>query len=173
MARAETHDRIRRIMVGLSGVIQKWDNMIVHGKGEEHDRNLEKVFSSLQEHKINLNLDKCHMGLSEVKWLRMLLLKDGMSKDPKAMNQIRKWRPPQDKSEVKSFLQPIQFCRVFLKSKGRKRYADVTQPLRKLTSKSVKFKWTEGCHKSFEELKELLVSDTVMLYYDRDLPTTV
>ena len=52
-------------------------------------------------------------------------------------------------------------------------YADVTQQLSKLTCKSVKFKWTADCHKSIDELKELIVSDTVMSYYYGDLPTRV
>ena len=35
-------------------------------------------------------------------------------------------------------------------------YADVTRPLRCLTSKSVRFEWTKECQKSFQELKDLL-----------------
>ena len=37
-ASAETHDRIRRILQGVEGVIQIKDDMIVHGKGAEHYR---------------------------------------------------------------------------------------------------------------------------------------
>ena len=74
---------------------------------------------------------------------------------------------------MKSFLQTIQFCRSFLKPKGGKTYADITCPLRRLTSKSVRFEWTKECQTSFQELKELLVSDMVMAYYDPKLPTRV
>ena len=37
----------------------------------------------------------------------------------------------------------------------------------------MKFKWTEDCLKSFDELKELLVSDMFICYYDPDHPTRV
>ena len=87
-----------------------------------------------------------------------------MSKDPAKMDKMRNLRPPQDKSEVKSFLQTIQFCCTFLKPKDRKTYSDVTQPLRRLTSKSMKFVWTKDCQESLEELKELLMSNRVMSY---------
>ena len=42
-ASAETHDQIRRIVSGLSGVIQIKEDIIVHDKLEEHDNNLRKV----------------------------------------------------------------------------------------------------------------------------------
>ena len=96
-----------------------------------------------------------------------------MSKDPEKMEQVSRWRAPTDKSGVKSFLQTIQFCKSFLKPKDGRTYADVTRPLRQLTNKSVRFKWDKDCQKSFEELKELLTSDTVMAYYDPKLPTRV
>ena len=37
-ASTETHDRIRQILIGLDGIIQIKDNMIVHGEGEKHDK---------------------------------------------------------------------------------------------------------------------------------------
>ena len=77
-----------------------------------------------------------------MKWFGMIYSKQGMSKDPEKMEQISKWKPPKDKAGVKSFLQTIQFCKSFLKPKGGKTYADVTRPLRHLTSKSVRFEWT-------------------------------
>ena len=66
-------------------------------------------------------------------------MKQGMSKDPKKMEQVRQWICPKDNNVVKSFLQTIQFGRAFLKSNNRKTCADLTQPLRRLTSKSVRF----------------------------------
>ena len=85
---AKTHDRIRRILAGLDGVIQIKDDMIVHGEGEKHDKNLRKVFSRLKEHNITLNYEKCHLGLPQVKWFGMIYSKQGMSKDPEKMEQV-------------------------------------------------------------------------------------
>ena len=147
--------------------------MIVHGEGEKHDENLRKVFSRLEEHNITLNCEKCHLGMPQVKWFGMIYSKQGMSKDPEKMEQVLKWKPPTDNNGVKSFLQTIQFCKSFLKPKVGKTYADITRPLRHLTSKSVRFEWTKDCQRSFQELKELLTSDTVMAYYDPKLPTRV
>ena len=49
---------------------------------------------------------------------------------------------------------------------GSRTYADVTEPLRVLTNKNIWFKWTKECQKSFEELKSLLCSSTVLANYE-------
>ena len=45
-------------------------------------------------------------------------------------------------------------------------YADVTKPLRLLTSKQNKYDWTTDCARSFKKLKDLLCSEQVMVNYD-------
>ena len=50
-------------------------------------------------------------------------------------------------------------------------YADVTQTLRQLTRKNIKFIWTTECQERFEELKTLLTSDKVLANYDPARPT--
>ena len=50
-------------------------------------------------------------------------------------------------------------------------YSDVTNPLRELTRQGVWFKWTEEFDKRFKRLKEMLVSDTVMVSYNTKLST--
>ena len=46
-------------------------------------------------------------------------------------------------------------------------------PLRKLTNKSVRFKWDAECQNSFEELKDLLCKETVLMSYDPARATRV
>ena len=50
-------------------------------------------------------------------------------------------------------------------------YSDVTLPLRRLTSKSVRFEWTKQCQDAFQELKELMMSGQVMAHYDPNRET--
>ena len=66
------------------------------------------------------------------------------------------------KSEVKSFLQTMQFCPRYIIPGGGKGYADVTAPLRRLTNKSTCFEWSKDCGRSFEKLKDILSSESVL-----------
>ena len=52
-------------------------------------------------------------------------------------------------------------------------YADITAPLRKLTAHGKHFKWTKECQVSFQKLKDLLRSDTVLVSYDPTRHTRV
>ena len=49
----------------------------------------------------------------------------------------------------------------------------MTRPLRKLTDWKVMFVWSKECEYSFQELKHLLCSDTVMANYELDKKTGI
>ena len=47
----------------------------------------------------------------------------------------------------------------------------MTKPLRALTAKDVKLKWTRECQDTFKELKGLLMADMVMANFDTERET--
>ena len=165
-ASSECHERIRLVVEGLEGVQQIKDDIVVHGAGKEHDSRLVALLERLAEYNITLRREKCKFGAPEVKWFGHIYSKQGMAVDPERKQVIRDWKRPADKKEVKSFLQTVAFCRVFMRPAQGRTYADVTAPLRQITAKHAKFRWTEQCEESFKELKQLLVSDKVMANYD-------
>ena len=67
-ASSECHERIRLVVEGLEGVQQIKDDIVVHGKGEEHDKRLRALMKRLEEYNITLRKEKCKFGVSEVKW---------------------------------------------------------------------------------------------------------
>ena len=132
-ASSECHERIRQIVEGLEGVQQIKDDVVVHGKGTEHDKRLEALFQRFKGHNITLRKEKCQLGLPQVKWFGNFYSKQGMSVDPAKVGMIRGWSRPADKSVVKSFLQTVQFCQVFMRpdqTAGPRTYSDITLPLR-------------------------------------------
>ena len=64
---SECQERIRLIVEGLEGVVQIKDDIVCHGKGEEHDRRLEALLQRLVEYNVTLRLVKCRFGKQEVK----------------------------------------------------------------------------------------------------------
>ena len=107
---------------------------------------------------MTLRREKCHFGVREVLWFGHVYNKQGESVDPAKVEIIKDWARPKNKAAVKSFLQIVQFCQVFMRPGQGRTYSDVTLPLRKLTSKSVRFEWTKQCQAAFQELKELMMS---------------
>ena len=67
LASSECHKRIMVIFVSLEGVTQIKDDLVVHGEGQEHDHQLEKVLERLEKYGLTLRRDKCQFGVTEVK----------------------------------------------------------------------------------------------------------
>ena len=66
---------------------------------------------------------------------------------------------PQTVRQVRSFLGLTSYYRKFILH-----YADKAKPLHRLTEKHQKFIWTDECQKSFDLLKEALVSAPILAY---------
>ena len=60
----------------------------------------------------------------------------------------------------------MQFCPFYINPGGGRTYTDVTAPLRMLTDKSTCFEWSKDCGRSFEELKDIQSSESVLSNYE-------
>ena len=78
---------------------------------------------------------------------------DGVSVDPQKIEAVVNWKPPNNVSEVRSFLGLAGYYRKFVEGFSR-----IEAPLTKLTRKDVKYDWVDACQKSFKELKDRLTS---------------
>nr|GFD31652.1 putative reverse transcriptase domain, aspartic peptidase domain protein [Tanacetum cinerariifolium] len=77
--------------------------------------------------------------------------------DPAKVEAITKWPRPTSVTEVRSFLGLAGYYRRFVEDFSR-----LALPLTKLMRKGEKFVWNEEREKSFEELKQRLVSAPVL-----------
>ena len=156
---------------GLEGIVQIKDDVVVHGKGQQHDIRLRLVLERFRKYNVTLRPEKCKFGRPEVLWFGNIYSRQGMSPDPTKVKIIKDWPAPEDKSAVKSFLQTVQFCSTYMRMGAGETYSDVTKPLRRLTQHGVRFKWDQECQDCFEKLKVTLCSDTVMVNYDTSRST--
>ena len=167
-ASAECHKRVRQMMEGIPGVLQIKDDVLVHGKGQDHDESLRKVLARFQEWGCTLRRDKCKLGKPQVTWFGHVFSRTGMLTDPEKVAIIQAWERPRTVKEVKSFLQTVQFNRIYMAAETSEEmsYSELTAPLRDLTKKKTKFSWTANLEEKFKEIKRRLCSDRVMVPYD-------
>ena len=114
-ASGECHVAMAKILSRLKGVIVIKDDILVHGKGKEHDENLDPCLQRLQERGIRLRREKCKLGQQSVMWFGHIYSKQGMSPDPAKVDHIKAWPAPKMKEEVKSFLQTVQFVAQYMR----------------------------------------------------------
>ena len=165
------HDRIKSAIRGVDGAISIHDNILVWGKTpEEHEANLKALLQRCKERGITIRLSKSNIGKTEVDWFGWTFSESGMSADQKKVRAIVEAGPPQSTDEVKSFLQACQFNARFM-VESEKAYAELTEPLRKLTRKNARFVWSRECERSYQNIIAAMTSETALRPFDPALPT--
>ncbi|GFX98305.1 retrovirus-related Pol polyprotein from transposon opus [Trichonephila clavipes] len=148
---------LRRMPFGLSGaapnfqkaidiilkpVIAKFvnvymDDVIISSPSfTQHIEHL-KVFRLLHEVGLTLNKDKCKFGCDELKYLGLIINKEGIKTDETKVQAIVEMKPPRNSKEVSKFLGMSQWY-----AKCIKNYVDLCEPLYNLKRKLKKFLWS-------------------------------
>ncbi len=136
-------------------------------------RNL--VFTRLRDHNLKVEPSKCSLLQPLVKFVDHQVLKKGVETDPDKVAAIVGWPVPKDSAEHLTFVCKIGYYRCYVEkfsqraaplyrlvnidpNKGKKRkrgkkWIKLPKPL---------FEWDESCQKSFEDLKNALVTASVI-----------
>ena len=148
--------------MGCSGFAMGYlDNIIIFSKTEEeHLQHLEEIFIRLRKFGLKMKREKCSFFKKHIQYLGHLV-SDGFDPLPEKLESIRKMPAPRTAKEVKQFLGLIGYYRKFVP-----RFADISQPLTKLTRHNVVFEWTDQCSKTFNHLRELLMEYPILRYPD-------
>lgn len=150
------------IYIALAGlpsdrVLAYMDDIVIFSATfEEHLTNLEQVFQRLSHSGISLKLSKCIFASDKVDFLGFELSQNGLTPQYKLTEAIDNFKRPETKKELKSFLGLAGFYRSFITN-----FAQISQPLNRLTSDTVVFAWDNTCEQAFCTLKALLSSKPV------------
>lgn len=138
------------------------DDIIVLGKSEkDHLVNLENIFQICQKFQLKLNPQKCNFFKHEVTFLGHRCTQNGLLPNPLKIEAIKRYPKPENKDQAKSFSALTNYYRRFIKN-----YAEIVSPINALTRKKAEFKWNEKCQKSFQKLKNELISPKILKYPD-------
>ncbi|WMV58989.1 hypothetical protein MTR67_052374, partial [Solanum verrucosum] len=133
------------------------DILIYSHSEEEHMGHLRVVLERLREEKLYAKYEKCEFWLKEVAFLGHVVLGDGIKVDPKKTDVIRNWPRPLTPSDIRSVLGLAGYYRRFVNG-----FSSIASPMTKLTQKKAKFEWTDECERSFQTLKDKLVSAPIL-----------
>ena len=171
-------EKMSGLMAGLEFVRTYIDDLLVITNAlksetedvcwEKHLAQLEKVFERLQQAGLRINAKKSFFGRPELEYLGYWVTRDGIKPLPKKVQAIVNLEPPKTRKDVRRFIGMINFYR----DMWRKR-SELLAPLTRLTSKDVKFAWTEVEQKAFEGIKRVLARETLMAYPQFDLPFVI
>ena len=153
---------LQRNLSDIKNVKNIADDIIIFGKNrKEHDTALGNCLQRLSDLNIKAKASKCSFLQAEVKFYGLIFTEKGTRPDPERVSKLQKVAPPQNVSEVRSFLGMANTCSDYIPN-----YASLTLPLRELTKKDTKFKWTFVEQKAFNQLKQKLTQAPVIAYFD-------
>ncbi|GBL77859.1 Retrovirus-related Pol polyprotein from transposon 297, partial [Araneus ventricosus] len=136
------------------------DDIIIVGRTfQEHLNNIRKVFQRLQKANLKLSPKKCRFFRKEVSYLGHIISADGVKTDPEKTTAVVDWPRPETVHDVRSFLGLCTYYRRFVRN-----FSAIARPLHKLTEARSNFNWTEECKKSFNSLKQALITSPVLTY---------
>ena len=100
--------------------------------------------------------------MKEVGFLGHIISGEGIAVDPTKVVIVTNWEAPMSVGEIRSFLGLAGYYRRFIENLSK-----IAKPMTELLKKDTKFKWTEECEASFQELKKHLVSSPVLILLDQ------
>ena len=126
------------------------------------------VLEALKQAGLKANPDKCKFYISECEYVGHLINAEGLSPSPPKLDAILQLQPPQDVSQLRSFLGLTGYYRRFVW-----RYANVAAPLNELLQKDRPCIWTLACQAAFNTLKDAIVDDVILKRPDYNQPFLV
>lgn len=157
----------RMMNIALSGLNNEkcliyLDDLIVFGRNLDiHNKNLQDVFERLREVNLKLNPAKCEFLKKDILYLGHVISSEGILPDPEKINTVKNYPRPNNSDELKRFVAFVNYYRKFIKN-----FAQIAHPLNALSKKNVPFNWNGKCQKSFEILKEKIISPPILQYPD-------
>lgn len=157
----------RMITMAMSGLtydkcLVYQDDLVCFSRNlQSHVKNLQDIFERLRKVKLKLNPQKCNFLQKELLYLGHVVSSDGVIPDPEKIEVVKRYPIPTKTDDVKRFVAFVNYYRKFIPNFAAKAY-----PLNYLCKKNVTFNWDENCQKSFEILKNNVVSHPVLQYPD-------
>ncbi|XP_065078071.1 uncharacterized protein K02A2.6-like [Ochlerotatus camptorhynchus] len=101
---------IDSMVPGIPGVKPYLDDILIAGRTkQEHDRSLYAVLEQIREYGFHLRLEKCRFALSQIKFLRHIVDKDGIRPDPSKTEAISKMQSPKDVQQLRFYLGAVNY----------------------------------------------------------------
>ncbi|XP_055714344.1 uncharacterized protein K02A2.6-like [Phlebotomus papatasi] len=145
------------------------DDIVVFGATiEEHDDALRGVIKAFKEYDVLLNQGKCHFRVKQLEFLGHMISEKGIRPTESKIEAVQKFRAPQSKEEVRSFLGLVTYVSRFLPD-----CATITFPLRELCCSKEVFKWEKNHEEAFKTLKAMIADSQTLSYFNNNRVTQV
>ena len=115
------------------------------------------MLQRIKEAGLTINCEKSVFGKTEVKYLGVLVNRDGFRPDPDKIEPVISFLARQNLKQLRRFMGMASWYRKFLKD-----FATIAEPLTGLTKKDRRYEWGDAQQETFEKIKALIASAPVL-----------
>ena len=152
------------------------DDLIVHARTlNEHLEKLDLVLERIHGAGLTIKLVKCHFAEGQLKCLGHIVSARGIGVDPDKVKAISEFPEPKENMKtaakvklIQSYVGLVNYYRSHVEN-----FATMARPLTELTKKGAVFTWGPTEKKSFNDLKEAMLTAVTLAHPHYDAPMEI
>jgi hypothetical protein len=156
---------VLREYLDIFAVVYLDDILIFSDNEEEHKEHVHKVLTALQEANLLAEPRKSHFHAKEVRFLGHVIRPGEIAMEPEKIQAIQEWPTPKNIKEIQGFIGKANYYRRFIKD-----FSKIAAPMTSATKKEKGFEWTTDCERSFQQIKDAVTSEPVLIMFDPKKP---
>ena len=158
--------KMDQILEECQGCIGIADDITIHGHTEaEHNAHLWNLMPFTCKYGLVFNPQKTHVKAPAVNFFGCLYNAEGVHSDPDKVNAIHALPAPTNFTKLHEFLGMVIYLSPFISG-----MSTLTVPLHELLKKDTGFTWICTYDATFQHVKDAVVSDTTLQYFDLHFP---
>ena len=158
-----------QILEECQGCIRITDDITIHCCTKaEHDAHLQDLMQTAHKYDLVFIPQKTHMKAQVINFFGCLYNANGVHPDSGKVDTVHALPAPTNTTELQEFLGLVTYLSPFIPS-----LSTLTAPLLELLKKDIDLIWNCTYNATFEQVKEAVISDTTLRYFDPSLPVTI
>jgi hypothetical protein len=157
-------------IIATGRVVIYMDDILVATRDnlEEHRQLVHQILARLQKLDLFLKPARCIFETRRVEFLGVIIENGTVTMDPIKVAGVEEWKMPKTVKDIRNFLGFCNFYRRFIQG-----FSQIAKPLNDQLKKGAQWNWEEPKEKVFQELKQRVCKEPVLLQPDQKKPFEV
>ena len=139
------------------------DDFVIPAKMiEELKERMIQFLKIVEKHNLCFKQSKCNFNMEEIPILGVIVGKEQIKMEQEKIKVVKEWKTPTKVKDMESFPEFANFYQCFIHN-----FSHTARPLNELKGKK-EWKWEEEHQKAFEELKEKITSQLILVLPRRE-----